>query len=661
MRRFWIEGIQDAKKLRLDQKGRFEKLVIAQRLSEMLDKFLSGRPAPLLIGAEQGDINEWDDVVIHHADGHYEHLQIKRQTTPFCDKHVDKADYIASYTPRGRRKLDVENGAPVVPPDSEIDSPLDKAMKSLASWVTSEKAKQAPSRSFTLILLGLEVPIKGKPGEVITANHLQDFCIQCQKAGLDLDSFSDRADKPTQNVYKWLTTWCEFTSWEHVQRTMRSVTIQAVGDEENLGIRARESLDRHYTDAALTLSTLIEYISATVSDINAISAHLAAAALRPWRRPDDETWTQYLSSSPPGRGWHVAGTHGLGSTPSFPPQHAASEVVRHHWADGGNNRKLRLHAPYCSPTPNAVALPSAILRLALHLKAGSHCLLLGMPGWLTGAQHELGKTLGIGDRDLDDLPWIDNAQSLSCEQGRTLSSIVETREESAVLHDAMNNLVWERLQLGIATRLEAVSDISLLNALEARWHAWADTLGSDAAARDSLFEQLMYPKTEGLNGKHALRVGPRTTELLETGLLMLLLVSVAIDDQYHDWRAISGIGDVLGIALKNWSGVLGDNGGVRPLSEDLMAVLGPCPTPVVVLSGVEGSPTSLLQDSMADDLEAANSMAAQRQPRLLVTQFGVLKYLRSGTLIQLRAQFKRHWDAWLTVRETAIEAQGKEL
>ena len=649
------------KKLRLDQKGRFEKLVIAQRLSDMLDKFLSGRPAPLLIGAEQGGINEWDDVVVHHPDGHYEHLQIKRQTTPFCERHVDKANYINSYIPRGRAKPDAGNDSPVVPPDSEIDSPLDKAMKSLASWITSEKAKQAPSRSFTLILLGLEVPLKGKPGEVITANHLQDFCNQCQKAGLNLDSFSDRADKPTQNVYKWLTTWCEFTSWEHVQTAMRLVTIQAVGDEENLGDRARESLDRHYTDAALSLSTLVEYISATVSDTNAISAHLAAATLRSWRRPDDETWTQYLANPAPGRGWQVAGTHGLDSTPSFPPLHAALEVVGHHWAHGGNNRKLRLHAPYCSPTPNAVALPSAILRLALHLKAGSHCLLMGMPGWLAGVQHELGKTLGIGDRDLDDLPWIDNIQPLSCAHGRELSSFVETRKESAVLHEAMNDVVWDKLQLAIATRLEAITDISLLEALEARWHAWAGALGSDAAARESLFEQMMYPKTEGLDGKHALRVGPRTIELLETGLLMMLLVSIAIDDQYHDWRAISGIGEVLGIALRNWSGVLGDNGGVRPLSENLMDVLGPSPAPVVVLGGVESSPTGLLQLSMADDLEEANSMAAKRQPRLLVTQFGVLKYLRSGTLVQLRDQFKRHWDAWLAVREAAIKAQGKGL
>ena len=56
------------RRFRLEQKGRYEKLVIARHLSDMMDKYLDGRTAPLLIGAEQGDIGEWDDVVIYHAD-----------------------------------------------------------------------------------------------------------------------------------------------------------------------------------------------------------------------------------------------------------------------------------------------------------------------------------------------------------------------------------------------------------------------------------------------------------------------------------------------------------------------------------------------------------------------------------------------------------------
>jgi len=92
------------RRFQLESKGRYEKLVIAQRLSDMLDKFLDGRIAPLRIGAEQGGIAERDDVVIHHNDEHWEHLQIKRQTSCFSDKHIDKANYLASYKPRNTLK-----------------------------------------------------------------------------------------------------------------------------------------------------------------------------------------------------------------------------------------------------------------------------------------------------------------------------------------------------------------------------------------------------------------------------------------------------------------------------------------------------------------------------------------------------------------------------
>ncbi|HDU2624839.1 TPA: hypothetical protein RE968_005852, partial [Pseudomonas aeruginosa] len=508
------------RRFRLEQKGRYEKLVIAQRLSDMVDNYLDGRPAPLLIGAEQGGIGEWDDVVIYHADEHYEHFQIKRQTTPFSDKHIDKADYIKSYKPKAGNKA-AASATPVVPSDSAIDSELDKAMKSLSAWSLTPQSKQPPVRAFSLILLGLEVVIKGKPSDSITANHLHEFCRLCKQDGLDLAALSSRPDTPTQNVYKWLTTWCGFTDWDHVRQTMRTLTIHAVGSEENLEERACESLGRHFNDSRATLEKLVGYISTSTTDVNAISCHAMANHLKDARRSDAVTWTQYLMRPQAGSSWMVAGTHSLNGTTSLPAAHAAAEVVGHHWTAGGNNRRLRLHATYCPPTPNTVALHSAILRLALHLKSGSHCLLLGEPLWRQGAGNELGRTLGISESDLDELPWIDNSEALSCASGREISSILEARDESSALHRAMNNLVWEQLQARITARLNSVSDMPLLAALEPKWRSWAAELTADAAARESLLEQLMYPKTEGLDGKHALRVGPRTADLLETAILML--------------------------------------------------------------------------------------------------------------------------------------------
>lgn len=659
------------KRFRLEQKGRYEKLVIAQRLSDMLDKFLDGRPAPLCIGAEQGGIAEWDDVVIHHSDDHWEHLQIKRQTSAFSEKHVDKADYLASYKPRNTAKAtkpaekEKAETAPATPSEEEpktpsgeeFDSELEKVLKSLAIWQPPEIGMKPSKRTFSLTLPGPEVLIKGKGKDSIKITHLREVWDLCRKDGVDIAGLSKRDDKPTQNVYTWLTTWCGFNDWAHVVEKMRILEIHCIGDESVLEIRALESLDRHFSDPAMTWSVLLDYISDSTTDTNVVSCYTAAKHLQKLLRPGGQTWTQYLANPIPGQGWTVAGTHDIVSALSVSPRSPASQIVSHHWAETIPNRKLRLHADYVRPA-KALTLHSAILRLALHLKKGSESMLLGEPAWRQGAHNELRGTLGDSENDLDDLPWFDNSEPLSCAMGRELSSPVGTKDESDALHSAMNDLVWQQLQVCVGKKLNGINDYDLSAAMAEKWQIWRAELDKDPDARLLLFEQMMYPQTEGINAKHALRIGPRTVELIETATIMLLLVCVGLGGAH--WRSIEPIGDVLSIALQHWSGEPADNYGPRLLGEDnLRKVLGQSPPPVVILSGVEGSATQLLEEGMAEDLEAGHSMAAERQPRLLVTRFQVYKQLRTGTLATLQAHFQKHWAAWLQVRKAAIEACGK--
>lgn len=654
------------RRFRLEQKGRYEKLVIAQRLSDMLDKFLDGRPAPLGIGAEQGGIAEWDDVVVYHSDDHWEHLQIKRQTSGFSEKHLDKADYLASYKPRRTVKAsktaqtaetETAEEEPKPPSDAEFDSELEKVLKSLATWEPPEAGVKPSKRTFSLTLPGPEVVIKGKGKEIIKITHLREVWDLCRKDGVDITVLSKRDDKPTQNVYTWLTTWCGFKDWAHIVEKMRMLEIHCIGDEGALEARALDSLDRHFSDSAMTLSVLLDYIGDSTTDTNAVTCHTTAKHLQKLLRPGVQTWTQYLVNPIPGQGWTVAGTHDLGSTPTIPPRNPATQIVSHHWAGSIPNRRLRLHAEYVRPT-RALTLPSAILRLALHLKKGSESMLLGEPAWRQGAHNELRSTLGDTERDLDDLHWFDNSEALVCAMGRELSSPSETKVESDDLHSAMNDVVWQQLQVCVGNKLNGINDHELSVAMADMWQTWRAELDKDPDARLLLFEQMMYPQTEGINGKHALRIGPRTVELLEDAVIMLLLACVGLGGA--NWRSIEPIGDVLSIALRHWSGELADNDGPRRLGDDnLRKLLGQSPPPVVILSGVEESATELLQAGMAEDLEAGHSMAAERQPRLLVTRSQVYKQLRTGTLVKLQAHFQKHWKAWLQVREAAIEACGK--
>lgn len=650
-------------------KGRYEKLVIAQRLSDMLDKFLGGRPAPLGIGAEQGGIAEWDDVVIYHGDDHWEHLQIKRQTSSFCDKQLDKAEYLASYKPR--KKAQVTKGAkatqtaestpaeeaPKAPSEEKFDSVLDKVLKSLANWQPPRIGVNPSKRTFSLTLPGPEVAIKGKDKETVKITNLLEVWDLCRKDGVDTAGLSNRDDKPTQNVYTWLTTWCGFKDWAHIIEKMRMLEIHCIGNESTLETRALDSLDRHFSDAAMTLSVLLDYIGDSTTDTNAVSCHTAAKHLQKLLRPGVQTWTQYLVNPMPGQGWTVAGTHDLGNTPTYLPPSPAAQIVTHHWADAIPNKKLRLHAEYVRLN-RARTLPSAILRLALHLKKGSESMLLGEPAWRQGAHNELRSTLGSTERDLDDLHWFDNSEALFCAEGREVSSPAGTKVESDDLHNAMNDVVWQQLQVRIENKLNGINDDDLAVAMAEKWQLWRVQLDKDPDARLLLLEQMMYPQTEGINAKHALRIGPRTVELMEAAIIMLLLACVGLGGVH--WRSIEPIGDVLSIALRHWSGEPSDTDGPRLLSDgSLRTLLGQSPPPVVILSGVEESATELLQAGMAEDLEAGHSMAAERQPRLLVTRFQVYKQLRTGTLSKLQAHLQAHWSAWLHAREAAIEACGK--
>ena len=71
------------KKLRLDQTKVYEKCLALEEISTMLVSFVKGLPHHLAIGAEQGDIDKWDDLVIQTNNSDYIHVQVKRQTTPF--------------------------------------------------------------------------------------------------------------------------------------------------------------------------------------------------------------------------------------------------------------------------------------------------------------------------------------------------------------------------------------------------------------------------------------------------------------------------------------------------------------------------------------------------------------------------------------------------
>lgn len=633
------------RRFRLEQKSSYEKLIIAQRLSDMLDKFLDGRCAPLAIGAETGGIEEWDDVVISHSKDSIEHLQIKRQTTDFCSKSPDKAKHSGRVSKKG-----------ATPPEPK-ESVIDKAFASLARHAALGTFNSLPDRQFQLTLVGAHLKIK----KDLTINHLDELCKLCRQDGLDPNELASRDDGPTERAYLWLTTWCGFKDWAQIIETLRRVTIVYAGNEDNLEQRTRETLGRHFADPMRTLKRLITYITTETSDVSALGCHAVIKELKEELRPDIETWAQYHlgdENLPTGRSWSLAGTHDLGGSASG----SAQAVVEHMWSSESRARKLRIYAPYAPLTGVNLTLPVAILRMALHLPNGSHSLMLGVSTWRSSVIHDVGYTLGCAENDLNDLPWLENSERLACVLGREFKTLSEIRTEAEELASAMDELVWCRLIQGVKGKLILITDPPLADAMETIWLEWLDGFTKNPESRRQFLDQLLYPETEGINAKHALRLGLRTLDLLVAAVETLLLVAVGIGGNGNGWASFPDCGEVLSIALRYWSGPAGPNSEVRELSDDpLMTVIGPSPAPVVILSGVSASPSELLDIGMADDPDAATSMAAERQPHLLVTKSGVYRHLRYGTLVSVQQHFTRQWESRLSARQSAIEMNAKGI
>lgn len=614
------------RRFRLERKGAYERLVIAHRLSEMLESFIEGRAAPVEMGSEQGGVPEWDDFVVRHPNDLLEHVQIKKQSTDFC------------------------SAAAIKPTAEAPASVIDKALRSLAEWTRPENCNPLDKRKFVLSLSGPGLLLKRD----LRVDHLEELCDLCQRDGIDVAALAARNDGPTRKAFEWLTTWCGFADWVHIQSALRLLTVKINGIDADLRDRAIAALARHFVDPQRAHEALLAYINDEAADVSSITCRPLLRHLYPMLRPEVATWTQYRLDNA-GEPWSISGTHDVqGNDPE-----SSNAVVRELWRASGAHRRLRVAAEYLPPRTSALSLPTAILRLALHLQGANQSLMVSEPAWRSSAAQELGHTLGIGESDLDHLPWRENTERLNSGSHRQLIGVTAARQEADALSQAMDNEVWAQVAIKLSTRLETISDAELLNEMEVMWRAWREQLEQAPQSRSELFTQLLYPRSEGKNATYALRVGPRTVDLLVIAIETLLLVAVAIGGTGSNWQEFSNCGPVLGIALKQWSGPAGEVPAVRELSaDDLFAVIGPAPAPVVVLSGVEGPPSSLLEVGMADDAAVMTSMAAQRQPQLLVTRARITQHLRNGTLASVREHFGKQWRIQADARQAAIEAIG---
>ncbi|WP_433851550.1 ABC-three component system protein [Stenotrophomonas nitritireducens] len=610
------------KRFRLERTGVYEKLVIANRVSRALDDFIEGRQSLIAMGAEQGGIPHWDDIVIEHSDGLFEHIQIKRQASDFDGTNTVSAPAIKTL------------------------SEFDKTIESLGSWARNPGTTP---RKFVFTVPGLNTQIK----KDYLVRQFEELCSVCRTTGATAEALAARNDGPTTNAYRWLTTWCGFDDWAHILSALKQLTIEPAGVESKLRDDALHLLNRHFTSGAAALAEIQTYVVTEMSDVSAVACRPLLKTLHHLARPELATWTQYQFENAMA-GWNVSGTHDLVTD----GVEAAPQVVEQLWKTCGATRKLRVSATCPQNDPNGNSLTSVILRLALHLQGSSQALLLEEAGWRARASQELGHTLGVGESDFDHLTWIENVNPPSQAAPRPIKGFAQADEEASQLTLAMDAVVWAQIVDKIEPRLAAIQDPDLRREMYQLWEAWRDELAQNVELRASLFARMMYAPGEKRIHAKALRVGPRSTDLLTDALETLLFVAVGLDVNNPSWQQFGTFGDVNVIALRRWSGPSDQAATVCELpSHGLTALLGADTSSIVILSGVEDSASEVLDVGLADDADATMSMATPRRPRMLVTRSSSTRQrLRNGNLTTVRAHFRQLWRATEDARDTAIRA-----
>ena len=622
-------------KLRLDQKGKYEQTVAAQYLAAMVVGFIDSREHALRVGREQGGIEHWDDMVVEHHNGIFEHVQIKRQDTDFDGTYL---------VVRGQLSKGISTGAP------QPLSTLDNAILSLGNYFHPQNGNtNGPERKFSLKIPHPQIDIK----KGLPIRHFVELCDACHVQGATSQGLASRAqgDQPTQHLFQWLTTWCGFTDWDHIFAVLSRLKIFISRNENDLDLEIIQTLEPHFNTPDIVRTSIMQYICDNSSDIAVTTPCLLFNHLRQYLRVDRPTWTQYCHD-PLVPKWIVSGTHGQSETDI----ESVSDVVPALWSFLGRDRKLNISA-VCPDQIQQRSLPAALSRLALHLPNPGQALFSGVNGWRRSAYQAVSGTLGLEDDDPHNLPWAEHSAALNTSDVREINGIQNSRVEADDLVVAMNDVTWDEVCKNLTEKIDDnIKDEVLLGAIEKIWSSWSQELCQNKELRNALLVKMLHPSAEGDDLLGVLRLGPRTIGLLVEGLFLLLIVTVGLGDDEASWENLGNAGTIRTIGLRRWGGPVGRRKGPCHLYLDGDFLLAKETADVVILSGVHCSPSDIENLNMAETLADNDNFAKQRMPDLLVTNsVGLGHRLRDATHDSIRAYFSGELNRRRTVREENLD------
>ncbi|XXX78990.1 ABC-three component system protein [Sorangium sp. So ce134] len=623
-------------KLRLTWHDDYAYAFATKHAAEMLMAWLDRRAGPRLIACEHFAIDGWDDVVVEKHDGTRVHYQVKHQYTDFdtvtvrrpqTPQGIDtKRNYhgdglhdakIATksvVTPTNQRKLfepTIER-VPQAKPASTDTSILDKAFQKIAAASRDPQWDGfiASRRRRFALAVPANVP---KIKKDLTLAHLTEFIERCHKEGQVAEWMGKADDGPTRTCISWLTTSCGFEDTRHILRALPHVDILTIGTRIDLEAQTDDKLQPLFTQPTEARRAIYEFLKRNADGTQATTPRLLLPCVLQYLNETYRRWVLYRHDAQQ-PAWWIAGTIGLRG----PHPVSVAEIVETLWTPSGKaQRQLYIAAQH----ENACSLRRSLLRLATHAEiAQTEVHLTEHSEWKIRVLDWVGGTLGVESNDKIGVNWraySDDPLTVACEP---LPGDEATDEVAAqALTARMDAHTWAALVKAVNGKISEYGGTELKKTMVEVWKRWRADALSEPHQQAELMRQLLQANGERRNQSlPAMRVGPRTIELMAKGVLLNLALVAVLDPKDGTWNKINGK-DTHTIALHRCSDLDDSSKEGKEVTSQAQTLLSRESASIVLLSGTDASPDDLLPDSLADDDATSTRIGHATFPEVVFT------------------------------------------
>jgi hypothetical protein len=585
------------KKLSLKQADDYDYRVATLYAAKAVVAYMDSAEQCQRIGNEQGDVDEWDDVVLHGANDATIHCQVKRQTVDFSNQELK----------RGLKSKGENKG------EKQDLTPLDSAFEKLANHFAKPASARGGAKRFRLAIPNANIQIK----KGLTIVHLRFVCAEWSKAGASVEAFS-KAGGPTDKVRTWLSSWCGFASEEAMFDCVQDLEVCEHGDENRLDEDCRESLAGWYSAPDDVRREVRDFLVKNASSEQSITPRMIACHIDRYVRPNRRAWARYRMAN--SLDWEVSGTLSGHGTDIESPE----AVVDRLW-EPAEDRSYELQFAHGCNGASFNSLQFSLMRLALHVAQGVAVFASGVAGWHAMVAQTVRKTLGKSEDDLSALRWGNWVAAPTPADHRRLRTSSHVDQEASQLDARMSALTWKQVKSRVSEKITQGQRSEVRDAVEALWSDWQDDIDADPVLQQELAAEMLHAKSEGSFTIGALRAGPRTAGLIADALVMLLHLAAASDATDRSWRNLGSGLSVRTVALLYWAGPGQPVEYVRRFFDDddrseRAKFLGKETARVLVLPQARSSVSAVYGKTLAEGRDGGDSIAEPRAPVSIVTR-----------------------------------------